>query len=73
MTGKRFSKFPLTRTMEITQLTDPTLTTSSVSKFVTRQGIKINDLSGGQYLIRFKTPMLRSDLCNNSNAYIAVR
>ena len=29
VTGKRFSKFPLRRTMEIRQFTDPILTTSS--------------------------------------------
>ena len=46
---------------------------STVSKFVTRKSIDVNDLRGGQYLanksIRFKT-MLRSDLCNCSDAYI---
>ena len=35
-----------------------------------------NDLSSGQYSvnnnIRFKTSMLRSDLCDYSNAYIVV-
>ena len=38
----------------------------SAPKFVTRKWIDVNDLSGGQYSInkniRFKTPMLRSDL-----------
>ena len=49
----------------------------SVSKFVTKKLIKVNDLSGGQYFvnknIRFKTSMLRSDLCDYSNAYIVVK
>ena len=39
---------------------------STVSKFVTRKWIEVNDLSGSQYSvnknIRFKTPMLISDL-----------
>ena len=38
--------------------------------------IIVNDLSGGQYLvnknINFKTPILRSDLCDYRDAYIAV-
>ena len=45
-----------------------------MSKFVTRKWIQVNDLSGGKYSvnksIRFKTPMLRSDLCDYSDAYI---
>ena len=46
-------------------------------KFVTRIWIEINDLSSGQYSvnrnIRFKTTMLRSDLCGYSDAYIVVK
>ena len=42
------------------------LNNSTVSKFVTRKWIEVNDLSGSQYSvnknIRFKTPMLISDL-----------
>ena len=52
------------------------LNDSSVSKFVTRKWIEVNDLSSGQYSanknIRFKTSMLRSDLCDYSDAYIVV-
>ena len=37
--------------------------------------VKVNDLSSGQYSvnknIRFKTSMLRSDLCDCSDTYIA--
>ena len=44
-----------------------------VSKFVTRKYIKIN-LLNGQYSVnnnvRFKTPILRSDLCDYSDVYI---
>ena len=40
-------------------------------------GIKLNDLPSGQYSlnknIRFKTSMLRSDLCGYSDAYIVVK
>ena len=49
-------------------LNDPT-----VPKFVTRKWIEVNDLSDGQYYlnknIRFKTPMLRSDLYDYGDAY----
>lgn len=49
----------------------------TVSTFVTRKWIEGNDLSGGQYTlnknIRFKPPMLRSDLCDYNNAYFVVK
>ena len=39
--------------------------------------IEVKDLAGGQYSvnknIRFKTPMIRSNLCNYSDAYIVVK
>ena len=44
------------------------------SKFVTKKWVEVNDLSSGQYSvnknIRFKTSMLRSDLCDYSDRYI---
>ena len=46
-----------------------------LSKFVTRQYVKVNSLSNTydeNKSIRFKTPMLRSDLCDCSDAYILV-
>ena len=50
---------------------------STVSKFVTKKWIEVNDLSGGQYYvnknIRFKTSMLRSDLHDYSDSYIVVK
>ena len=53
------------------------LNDSTVSKFVTRKWIGMNDLSGGQYSVnkntRFKIPLLRSNLCDYSDAYIAVK
>ena len=46
-------------------------------KFVTKKWIEVYDQSEGNYNvnkeIRIKTSMLRSDLCNFSNAYIIVK
>ena len=47
-----------------------------LSKFVTREYIRGNSLSNTyneNKSIRFKTPMLRSNLCNYSDAYILVK
>ena len=47
----------------------------NLSKFVTRQYVKVNSLSNTyneNKSIRFKTPVLRSDLCDYSDAYILV-
>ena len=53
------------------------LNDSTVSKFVTKKWVEVNDLSIGQYSfnksIRFKTSMLRSYLCDYSDAYIVVK
>ena len=53
------------------------LNNSTVPKLVTRKWIKVNGLSGGQNSanknIRFKTPMLRSDLWDNIDAYIIIQ
>ena len=46
------------------------------SKFVTREYVRINSLSNTyneNKSIRFKTPMLRSNLCDYSDAYILVK
>ena len=48
------------------------VTDSTVSKFVTRKWIEVNDLSGGQYSAS-KNIMLRTDVCDYSYAYIAVK
>ena len=48
----------------------------NLSKFVTRQYVKVNSLSNTyneNKSIRFKTPMLRLDLCNYSDTYILVK
>ena len=47
-----------------------------LSKFVTREYVKVNSLLNTyneNKSIRFKTPMLRSSLCNYSDAYILVK
>ena len=47
-----------------------------LSKFVTRQYVKVNSLSNTyneNKSIRFKTPMLRSNVCHYSDAYILVK
>ena len=47
-----------------------------LSKFVTREYVRVNTLSNTyneNKSIRFKTPMLRSNLCDYSDAYILVK
>ena len=50
---------------------------STVSKIVTRKWVKLNYISSSQYSIkknvRFKNPMLRSDFCDYSDAYIVAK
>ena len=50
---------------------------STVSKFVTKKWVEVNDLLSGQYSVnknvRFKTAMLKSDLCDYSDAYIVFK
>ena len=48
---------------------------NNLSKFITRDYVKVNSLSNTyneNKSIRFKTPMLRSDLCDYADAYILV-
>ena len=49
----------------------------TVSKFVTRKWIEVNDLSGGQFLVnrnlRFRISMLRLNFCDYSDAYMVVK
>ena len=60
---------------KITKLLCSTL--DKVSKFIIKKRIEVYDQSGGTYntnkQIRFKTSMLRSDLCDYSDAYILVK
>ena len=47
----------------------------NLSKFVTREYVRVNSLSNTyneNKSIRFKTPMLRSDLCDYADAYTLV-
>ena len=47
-----------------------------LSKFVTREYVRVNSLSNTyneNKSIRFKTPMLRPNLCDHSDAYILVK
>ena len=52
-------------------------TPDKVSRFITKKWIEVHDQSGGAYStskqIRFKTSMLRSELCNYNDAYIVVK
>ena len=51
-------------------------TSDNLSKFRTRNWVEINDESKGNYGnsdIRFKTTMLRSDLCDYASSYILVK
>ena len=53
------------------------LNDSIVIKFVTMKWVEVNDLSSGQYSvkknIKFKTSMLRSDVCDYSATYIGLK
>ena len=52
-------------------------TSDDLSRFVTKKLIEVYDQSEGNYNvnkeIRIKTSMLRSDLCDYSDAYIVVK
>ena len=52
-------------------------TSNKPSKFRTKNWVEINDEIRGAYSpnkqIRFKTAILRSSLCDNSDAYILVK
>ena len=51
-------------------------TSDNLSKFTTRNWVEINDETKGNYAnsdIRFKTTMLRSNLCDYADSYILVK
>ena len=62
---------------KITHFLNITSDHKDLAKFVTKKWIKIYDQSEGNYdvnkEIRIKTSMLRSDLCDFNDAYIAVK
>ena len=61
---------------KIVNFLDRTFDDKHLPRFATKKWIKVYDQSGENYNvnkeIRIKTSMLRSDLCNFSDAYIAV-
>ena len=62
---------------EIINLLDITFDNKDLPRFVTKKWIEVDDQSEKNYSvnkeIRIKSPMLRSDLCNFSDAYIVVK
>ena len=55
-------------------------TTDEIPRFITKKWVEVHDQSGSaddrykpNKQIRFKTSMLRSDLCDYSDAYIVVK
>ena len=62
---------------KIANFPDTTSDDKDLSRFVTKKWIEVYDQSGGNYNvnkeIRIKTSMLRSDLCDFSDAYIVVK
>ena len=62
---------------KIANFLDTTSDDKDLPRFVTKKWIEVYDQSGGNYNvnkeIRIKASMLRSDLCNYSDAYIVVK
>ena len=62
---------------KIVNFLDTTSDNKDLPTFVTKKWIEVYDQSEGNYnvnkKIRIKTPMLRSDLCDFSDAYILVK
>ena len=62
---------------KILNLLDTTSDDKDLPRFVTKKWIEVYDQSEGNYNvnkeIRIKTSMLRSDLCDYSDAYIVVK
>ena len=62
---------------KITNFLDINSDNKDLPKFVTKEWIEVYDHSQGNYdvnkEIRIKTSMLRSDLCDYSDAYIVVK
>ena len=63
--------------MEYQKISDLLESTSdNLSKFRTRNWVEVNDESRGNYAnsdIRFKTTMLRSNVCDYADSYILVK
>ena len=62
---------------KIRNFLDTTSDDKDLPRFATKKWIEVYDQSGGNYNvnkeIRIKTSMLRSDLCDYSDAYIVVK
>ena len=62
---------------KIVNFLDKTFVDKDLPNFVTKKLVEVYDRSEGNYdvnkEIRIKTSMLRSDLCNFSDAYIVVK
>ena len=62
---------------KIVNFLDTTSDDKDLPRFVTKKWVEVYDQSGGNYNvnkeIRIKTSMLRSDLCDFSDAYIVVK
>ena len=62
---------------KITNFLDTTSDDKNLPRFATKKWIEVYDQSEGNYNvneeIRIKTSMLRSDLCDYSDAYIVVK
>ena len=62
---------------KIANFLDTTFDDKDLPRFVTKKWIEVYDQSGGNYNvnkeIRIKTSMLRSDLCDFSDAHIVVK
>ena len=62
---------------KIVNFVDTTSDDKDLPRFVTKKWVEVYDQSGGNYdvnkEIRIKTSMLRSDLCDYSDAYIVVK
>ena len=62
---------------KIVNLFDTTSDDKNLPRFVTKKWIEVYDQSENNYNankeIRIKTPMLRSDLCDFSDAYIVIK
>ena len=74
---KMYSPFIQMEFQKILNLLDSTSEDKDLPRFVTKKWIEVYDQSEKNYNvskeIRIKTLMLRSDLCNYSDAYIVVK
>ena len=58
---------------KIVNFLDTIFNDKDLPRFVTKKWIEVYDQSGGNYKVRTKTSMLRSDFCNFNDAYIVAK